>query len=886
MQIYFLPILSLSGQSGQYFSQGINNKIILYIFAKHNTIKGLQSSTLYLPINMVERLKVSVEKKFGKKITCQKDCKSLSNNILEISREYLSPATLRRFFGILITNSHPSRITYDILCRYIGIENWGQFIEMNREVGENQNQITEIWSRISEKSKKISTNTIDVIKRKSGINYNKTIERHYADERLSYFLKSEFSSTAFIGPGGYGKSTLLAKWYEKNYSKKSYLNDLILFIQATTLNSFANSELYLEDWLMRQLGLSPDNNFLSILKSGESPHEGRFILIIDGLDESNLQGSKLEKVYAALADLSLSYSSTNWFKIIISARHYTWNKFKPFIENAEKWLHVTPVSFTSDGANMPLLTSVEIQKILDNTINTSHARRTLIDEFSLELKETLSYPYFLQLFVNIFHPENEYLLNDQLEIFNEFLNNQIYTSSFAEEKIDIINTILKLSDYGLNLEAVKKNSLKEIYPIHLKLAGKYLAAYEDLISFGIISEDDIENKFGGFSKIIKFANNNLFEILISKNYIDKEDDIPFSLFVEIERKYSGHELLPHLIIRLYQFAYKNRLLKPLMSFFDLNISTLKSVLSNPQIAITLRKDEYLRKHLLPIYASIPVARKYFFEDFPDFNNITGSFSVSLEYFLKHYDTEDEEIVGFILNVYSGFLSLDEGKIERYFSQIIDFKPNNNFNANIAGKWFACKLMYYYLLKNLNADKVIDETIAYLKQIRKSKNYKYGSFESSFYNALIITNQYDALSKLTKIDEALEDNNIGIFNNELKLFRYICRLNSGKQLELKDIIEIDLIVSQLNPMDSFIFKITGQVLKAIYYLNSNEMTNAYESFRHSTELSNLAGYKIIEVKLMKNLSESLLRLGEKTKSNECSTFAKQLISKTGFSYDLF
>jgi len=269
---------------------------------------------------------------------------------------------------------------------------------------------------------------------------------------------------------------------------------------------------------MRQLGLSADYNFLSNIKSEKTSPPGRFIIIIDGLDESNLQGSKLEKVYAALANLSLCYSSTNWFKIIISTRYYAWSKFKPFIENSEKWFQVEPESFSSDGANMPLLTSIEIQKILDNTINSSYARRTLIDELSLELKETLSYPYFLQLFVNIFHPENEYLLNDQIEIFREFLNNQVYNANFSEEKIDIINTILNLSDYGLNPDAAKKNALKEVYPIHLKLAGNYFAAYEDLISFGIITEDDIENKFGGHSKIIRFADSNLFEILIQNNY--------------------------------------------------------------------------------------------------------------------------------------------------------------------------------------------------------------------------------------------------------------------------------------------------------------------------------------------------------------------------------
>ena len=40
----------------------------------------------------------------------------------------------------------------------------------------------------------------------------------------------------------------------------------------------------------------------------------------------------------------------------------------------------------------------------------------------------------------------------------------------------------------------------------------------------------------------------------SARHLEKDDDISFSLFIEIEKKYAEHELLPHLIIRLYQFA--------------------------------------------------------------------------------------------------------------------------------------------------------------------------------------------------------------------------------------------------------------------------------------------------------------------------------------------
>lgn len=833
---------------------------------------------------MIEKLKNSVEKKFGKKITCQKDCKVLSNNILEFQGEYISPATLRRVFGFLITNSNPSRVTHDILCRYVGFENWEQFVDSNQENNLNNQHISDEWKRVSEKSKKLTLETLDTLKQKSGIVFGKTIERKFAEERLTYFLNNDFNSTAFIGPGGYGKSTLLVKWVEKLINNKKS-NDIILFLKALAFNSYANSESYFEDWLMRQIGLSLDYNFLRNLKSNNNP-ESKIIIIIDGLDETNLQGSKLEKIYSAIADFSLKFSSDKWFKLIISTRYYAWSRFEPFIGNEDKWYHTKPHHFSIDGANMPLLTPDEIQKILDNTINLSFQKRTLIDEFSIELRETLSYPYFLQLFINIYHPENEYLLSDQIEIFKEFLNKQIYNSTFSEEKSDIINKILELSQYGIDPNGVKKNLLKEIYPIHLKLAGNYFAAYEDLISFGILAEDDIENKFGSHIKIVKFANTSLYEILITKNLLENFEDISISVFKQVEKKYSESEMLPQIIIRLYQFAYKERILKPLISFFELKETTINEVLSTPQIAITLRKDDYLRKHLLPIYASIPIARKYFYEDFPDFNNIASSFSTSIDYYLKHYDTEEEETNACILNLYSAILSIDEGKIERFYKRLNDFKPNKSFNPSIMGKWFFCKYIYHYMFKNESSQKTLKEALTFLKTYRESEIYKYGLFESTFYSALIITNQFQSLSKFIKLDAQFKSNNFEGVSNEYKLFLFISNLISGKRLELNDIIETDQILSQLNPLDSFLNKILGLTLKAAFYLNNNEMANAYSSYRNATELSNIAGFRLIEVKLMKNLANVLLRLGEKSKSIECNSFAEQLIYKTGFKYELF
>lgn len=834
---------------------------------------------------MIQKLKEHVEVRFGKKINYQKDCKALSSNILNKEGEYLSPATLRRIFGFLTTNSNPSRVTLDILSRYVGYKNWDAFVEKNKLSSNNRIIIEDIWARASEKSKKISNSTIDHIRRKSGIDFNQTIPRQFAENFISNFINSNFNSTAFVGPGGFGKSTLLAKWFEKNSDKKKFSNDVILFQQAISLETLANSENSFEDWLMRVLGISPENNFLENLLQNKIKAPGRFILIIDALDESTLQGAKLEKIFSTIADLSLKYSGTSWFKLILTARFYTWNRFKSFLQNDSHWLNISQNSFTPEGANIPLFTYDEIQKILDNTINSVYPERKIVEEFNLDLRETLSYPYFLQLFINVYHPETEYLLHDQLEIFREFIKKQVYQTPCSEEKIDILNKIIELTEFGVRPNDVKKSLLKDFYPIHLKLAGKYYAAYEELVSFGLVVEDEIENKYGGVSRIIKISNQNLFEILIIQNLLEKEGEITFDLFKKVEKQFAKTEVLYSLIIGLFQFAYKDRVYEPLKRFFELSEETLDGVLSKPTIAITLRRDEYMRNLLVPIYLKIPVARKYFFESFLDLNNLVGSFTL----FLKEYPTETkndlEKIHVNILNVYAGFLNMDFGRIERFIKPLINFAPSPKHDPLIAGRWFACMSMYYRLIKDVDPKPMVDLAYDYYLAIKLKGNDFTSKFENAFFPALVIINQIKLIEHFNS-DNADRKKKLELtIDNQVSIYRYLCKVNRGDQLDSNDIFRIDSLLSKTNPTDSYHQRILGLVLESSFYLNNKDIAKAYDNIKNAIELSNRAGYKIIEVKLLKTLANVLNSLGEKTKSNECNKFAESLIDKTEFKYEI-
>lgn len=76
--------------------------------------------------DIVRKLRLGVEEKFGKTITRQKDIEFLQGEIFSETELKIGYNTLRRFFGLL-PSSIPNRNTLTVLSKYIGFESLEQF---------------------------------------------------------------------------------------------------------------------------------------------------------------------------------------------------------------------------------------------------------------------------------------------------------------------------------------------------------------------------------------------------------------------------------------------------------------------------------------------------------------------------------------------------------------------------------------------------------------------------------------------------------------------------------------------------------------------------------------------------------------------------------------
>lgn len=825
---------------------------------------------------MIEKLKSEVELKLGKKIAYQKDCNSLSSNIFEATKEYISPATLRRLYGFLSTNSNPSRVTLDILTRYIGYNDWENFIQNCIDGNHDNNYSTfEYWNIAQENAQVICNNTIEHIALKSGIEFGKTIKRQFIKERLNSFIDSEYTATGIIAPGGYGKSTLLAQWYLDQQSLKNRNKDVILFISAQMLDQFSPTEFFIEAWLMRFLGLKPENNFLNDIPQNNSRTLGKFIIVIDALDEITSQGTKQEKVFKSLVDVVEKGSKSDKIKIIISARIATWKLFSSYIRDKKSWFLTNPEMFNGDGANIPPLNFDEIQAILDNTLNASYQNRILVHEMNPDFLKVISYPYFIQLFIKVYSPETKQALNDQLAILSEFLKKQVYYSHFSDEKTDILNQLITLSDYGA--KQVLKDELKSIYPIHLKLSGNYYSAYEELCSFGIIAEETQIDTFGGYSKYIRIANQQLMHILIVQNLIRKEQGISKRLLNWVENNLIDTELQASILETLFKLAYKERLTKPLADFFELKKPILEHILSSPTIPIVLRSDNYMRNLLVPHFAQDATARKLVFEDNIDFNHLADSFSFMIKTYLNYAKNEPEKLLAKTILAHIGFVSIDTPLALFYFNEIREKNPSK-LPPNVAGLWYANQVLHEELLQNGDSSLWINKASQFCTTLN-SNNDRH-DFAESFFPSLILINRVDAFINHIKLTDSLLSQNHRSAMNYLysKLYRTTVEC---KSINTSDSNTIEQLYGFLDPLKSYQGTIIGEILRANHFLEINNLELANNCFRNAIELSNIGRYKLVEVSLMKDLATNLMRLGENQKAYECMNYVSSIWKVSGF-----
>ncbi|TWR25240.1 hypothetical protein FPZ43_17370 [Mucilaginibacter pallidiroseus] len=472
--------------------------------------------TIFLP-QYFELLKTKVLTIAGLTSVTPSDCKTISVLVFNKTKQSLSETTLKRVFGFAHSKFNPSLFTIDVMAKFCGYAGWDDFCENqgaataskadSKTSGNN-------WSTLKLNADKITSFTLQALKNKSGIPYNLTIKREFANHHLDSFLSGGYTATALCAPAGYGKTLALCHWIEERMrgNAKNQNNDIILFFSSSALMNVFLSGRNISDWILGLLGYSADDDIASLFDITQRK-SGNFFLVLDGLDEFAYKPDQFQLLLNQITDIFSLYRNTPWFKLVLTMRSVTWiNNMYEFKYEEEKWFKGFIQDTENPAINVPLFSVGEIKELCYN-INPN------IQNFlAIELSNNFNHPLYFQFYYK--EHKNNFSLNNIdhvciYELISTFILNKVYLGHYSTDKLILLKMLTDLMDMQKGIYDVPK--------IKFNAAIKqYPNAYQELLSVGFIREFNYSTDLN-YNTVIKFGNSNFLQYILTKALLTEND---------------------------------------------------------------------------------------------------------------------------------------------------------------------------------------------------------------------------------------------------------------------------------------------------------------------------------------------------------------------------
>ncbi len=844
---------------------------------------------------MLENLKSEVLKKFGSQLLYTKDCKILADEICDKTECRISTTTIRRLFGFLKSRTSPAKFTLNILAVYIGFESWIDFCSKQENVPEKTNEHENYWSDLHEKTLRFSKETFSLIKDQSGLPFESLVNRSHAEQRIDSFLKSTKMATAFVAPGGWGKSSMLAKWFEKNWLLNNS-KDVILYLNASFMISFLNEGFRLERWIQEQLDLNYKDSLKYFL---EKPDEcgGRLIFVIDALDETTYDNNKLERLFLQIKQFISNYKDSRKVKLIITSRNSTWEKFAiPFVIKGNaiqsSWFELDLKLEQLNSQNLNPLTDQEIQYVFDQTLNKDFTAKLEIGEMSFSQKEMISNPSFLELFVKLYDPNKGFEYNQGQDLLNEFFRNKIFYSRFAEEKIDIIQGIIRLIEHGRNGTSAKKMELRDLYPIHLKTAGNYFSAYEELVSYGLLTEYITINELNSYCKYVTIANDQLFEALIGMDLIQQNGGIDFQLLTTVDQDYVGYEIKNRLISYLYSSAIVSDKHLELKDFFSLSDDTLSDV---KVIETVLNSSEKLNEkniELIEHFSRTENAEKYLFGKFPDMYDFTKGNRMFFEVFATKAHLKRVRIKSLSLLLLSAIFTLEIDGTKQIYKRLKEEEPDSTCTAFTTSIRLASILIYNHFIEDESNDINILKMFYYREMAYQQHDGDCDSLNGEFELILCMVLIY--MKSFHKVIQLIDDvehlyNNVkskktSLNYKILQCYKLSAQHSLGMELDDDQVLFLESCETEIFASQNYFLQIFYHSFLSSIQFSKGKRTQVERHFNAALEVCEYAKYQLCAAGILKKMAKYYNVWGEKTKEEICLQEENLILPETLSSFN--
>lgn len=713
-----------------------------------------------------EELKKYIKKKYPKSLEYNIDCDDLAAHIREATERSISASTLKRLFGFVRRTSNFSKHTYDTLAIYVGFKNWEHFVNKGKVI--NQPQLNhDLWNSIKRGANKITDYSLKTVRECSGIDYDKTIERQFFEKRFEEFYHSDKSAMALIAPAGYGKSILTTRLIDKYFwstgKQAKFSKDIIWFINASVIANQLSENYTMKQWIFDQMGYDDDTDILTILSNNPEFRLGKLILYIDDVNETSFQGDIWNKFLDELLATLSKAITIDWYKVVINARPKAWVKICDAMANVEPlrnaWFKTPMATSAEESINLPVLNESEILNIAKKLSIEDRIKWLYYN--NPEIFKIIRYPLALQLYSDIDDAKKKY--TSKIDIYNEFIHKKIVSESRGEEKLEIINRFIEISELGLKGSGI---NLEEILP----LKNKYTKAYNELISYGILYEYKELSEYLSLKKYVKFQAEGLFEFLIV-NYWLRNNNLDYKLFAKVQKYYKGHELEINIIKLLIEYAFykqKTELLKQIYEFmFPYYKKFLDSEGENTSgkteifelgfyVGTALRNYDKMRKKLIPHFAKDPYAQKLYFEYYNDRDSINLHYGDNMDIYLQNADNVQMKQYGYASKLFQYIMAADKIKCRKVYNQMAKKELDQITHPFYNGYRDACLLLYHHFCKQEIPEKLIKKIVEKEKEMPRdgklSNNFPHYHYQ--LIEILTLCEDYESVIKLAEI--ALND----------------------------------------------------------------------------------------------------------------------------------
>jgi hypothetical protein len=516
--------------------------------------------------NRLNELKSLILSKLGIRFITPADCKRISIEISKHLNKNVSETTIKRLYGFAVVKHKFSTFTLTTLAEYVDIAG----IEPDKIIL-NHNESTDKWNVLKEKADTITHFTLKTIRNRSGIPYDMTISRKFAEHDFDEFYNGDYIFTSLISQPGYGKTILLSHLTENLFYKSNaeYKNCGVLFMKAYSFFNKEAMNLHLEEQLRIHLQIPEKESPLNYINKIQGIHGGKFIIIIDGIAELALKKEDKNILFDSIINLICSLEDCRNIKLIMSMRSTTWTRFYDRMRHSSflksKWF---PGNYFNlhELSNVPPLSEKEVDIIISK-INYLDNK-----EINPRLKSQLKFPFHIQLYYQLKEedPDFNYYTNITFyELVSRFIQEKIYRSNYYTEKILFLKKITQLTGYGKKSNSVEKDAL-------IAELSAFKNAYMELLADGILMEEKrSENSHP--KEFVRFLHPHMFEYFLFVEILEKFHlQVNREFFTYINTEYEYNQIRFQLLQWATRFLIKTGNFHALKSLFKLNLNSFET----------------------------------------------------------------------------------------------------------------------------------------------------------------------------------------------------------------------------------------------------------------------------------------------------------------------